>query len=209
MTRDKFWIVALLGLLFPALALAQENVKVGIVKGIITIEGKATSDAVVSVEGLPAGYLKSQMPKLRAKKAVLDQRDMKFLPRVLPVLVGTTVDFPNRDKSWHSVFSTSEAKRFDLGLYPPGKSRSVTFDKPGVVRILCNVHPAMEAYIVVLDHPFFTVPDTRGNYRINSVPLGGYRLKVWHPELGTRVVSFKLAQDGEVLEVDLDLKQQR
>lgn len=136
----------------------------------------------------------------------MDQRNLKFIPRVLPVLVGTTVEFPNNDKTWHNVYSKSEAKEFDLGLYPAGETRSVTFDKPGVVRILCNVHPNMEAYVVVKDRPYFTTPDPRGNYTLDRVPLGQRRLEIWHPEFGTRLVPFNLVREGEVLSVNVDLK---
>jgi plastocyanin len=178
-------------------------IKTGIVKGTITIGGKPTSDVVVSVEGLPVGALSSQR---LAKKAGMDQREMKFIPLVLPVVVGTTVEFPNNDKNWHNVFSTSDVKKFDLGLYAPGKSRSAVFDKPGVVRILCNVHPDMEAYVVVKSHPYFAPSDARGNYRLNGIPLGKYSLEVWHPEFGTRTVPFELVREGEVLDINFDLK---
>ncbi len=202
------WISALtpLGLILPLLAFAGEAGKVGIVKGTITIAGRPTSDAVVSVEGLAQEQLRTQNSKLRTFKAEMDQRDMKFIPRVLPVTIGTSVDFPNNDKTFHNVFSTSEAKKFDLGLYPPGKSRSVVFDKSGVVKILCNVHPNMEAFIVVKSHPYFSSVDNAGNYRINFVPLGRYRLQVWHPEFGTSEASIELVREGEVLDINFDLK---
>ncbi len=186
-------------MLFPLLAIAAESEK-AIVKGVIKLRGRPTSDAVVSVGGMPQVDARFQIAR-----AVMDQRDLKFNPRVLAVLAGTTVDFPNNDKTFHNAFSPSETKRFDLGLYPPQKSRSVRFENPGVVRILCNVHPNMEAFIVVKDHPYFAVPDGRGNYRINNVPLGKYQLEVWHPEYATKTVSFTVAYAGEVLVIDLDL----
>lgn len=209
MKSRSFCLSILFAFILSGTALGQQGVKTGIVKGIITIGGKPTSDAVVSIEGLPQEYLKSQISKLTSKKAEMDQQDMKFFPHVLPVLVGTTVDFPNHDKTWHNIFSTSETKKFDLGLYPPGKSRTVTFDKPGVVKILCNVHPSMEAYIVIIGHSFFSLPDKGGNYRIDSVSLGEYRLQVWHPELGTKSFPFKLVRAGEVLDFNVDLENQR
>jgi plastocyanin len=206
MRRHSFGSAVLLGLFFPAIVFSSEAGKIGVVKGAITIGGKPTSDAVVSVEGILSGQLKTQDSKLKTIKAVIDQRDMKFLPRVLPVLVGTTVDFPNNDKTFHNVFSTSEAKKFDLGLYPAGKSRSVVFDKSGVVKILCNVHPNMEAYVVVKDHSYFAASDKRGNYQVKALPLGKYRLEVWHPEFGAQVLPFELVREGEVLAIDVDLK---
>lgn len=205
MRRRFILYAASVGLLVPLLAFGGEAAKTGVVKGAITVNGRPTSDAVVSVAGLPKKQLKTQDSKLKTSKAVVDQRNVKFIPRVLPVLVGTTVEFPNNDKTWHNVYSKSEAKEFDLGLYPAGETRSVTFDKPGVVRILCNVHPSMEAFIVVKDHPYFTTPDQRGNYTLNRVPLGQRRLDVWHPEFGTRVVPFNLVREGEVLSVNVDL----
>lgn len=209
-TKFQLWFWLTTALFLPTTILGAEGAaKVGIIKGSITIGGKPTTDAVVSVEGLPPEIFKSQLLNIKTKRGVMDQREMKFLPRLLPVLVGTTVEFPNNDKAWHNVFSPSEVKKFDLGLYTSGKSRSVTFDKAGVVKILCNVHPDMEAYVVVKEHPYYAASDTRGNYRLNGVPLGKYRLEVWHPESGTRVVPFELVREGEVLGLDVDLKNQK
>lgn len=206
MKRHATWGASLLVILLPLLVFGGEATKTGIITGTITVGGRPTADVVVSVEGLPTQALSSQRSDVSSKKAVMDQRETKFIPRVLPVLAGTTVSFPNNDKTWHNVFSKSEAKEFDLGLYPAGETRSVTFDKPGVVRILCNVHPSMEAYIVVKGHAYFAAPDKRGNYRINAVPIGQFRLEVWHPDFETKVVSFDLVREGEVLTLNVDLK---
>jgi plastocyanin len=142
-------------LLLAAELHGAEATKSGIIKGTITVAGKPTSEAVISLEGISAETLKGQISAAKPKKAIMDQKEMKFLPRVLPVMVGSTVEFPNHDTAWHNVYSKGGAKDFDLGLYPPGKTRSVTLDKPGVVRILCNAHPNMEAFIVVKEHPLF------------------------------------------------------
>ena len=201
------WIFSVVGSFLPAATFGGEGPsKIGIVKGTITIVGRPTSEAVVSVEGLSKEDLKAQISGLKPKPAVMDQQDLKFLPHVLPVMVGTAVEFSNNDKTFHNVFSTSEAKKFDLGLYSPGRRRRMTFDKPGVVKILCNVHPNMEAYVVVKEHPYFAATDAKGQYQLNRVPLGQYRLEVWHPTFGTRTVSFKLVRGGEVLALDVDLK---
>ena len=199
--QPRVWMLVLFGLFVSARVSAGEAPKTGIIKGTITIGGKPTADVVVSVEGLTQGN-----PKPKTRRALVDQREMKFIPRVSAVLVGTTVDFPNNDKVWHNVFSTAEAKKFDLGLYPAGQSRSVTFDKPGVVKILCNVHPNMEAFVVVKSRPYFAVPDSRGNYTLKAIPLGKYRVAVWHPELGTKAIPVELVRQGEVLAIDVDLK---
>jgi plastocyanin len=110
MKRDSFCLLILFAYFLSGTALGQPIIKTSTVKGSITIGGKPTADAVVSVEGLPQEYLKSEISGLKSKKAVLNQRDMKFIPRVLAVVVGTTVDFPNNDTAWHNVFSKSEAK---------------------------------------------------------------------------------------------------
>lgn len=206
MKKYRFSFLALFVLLLPGIALGAEGMgKTGIVKGTITLDGRPTSKVIVSIEGLSKEYLRSHVSKAEPK--LMAQQGMKFIPKVLPVLVGTPVNFPNNDNTWHNVFSPSEVKKFDLGLYPPGEKRNVTFNKAGVVRILCNVHPNMEAHIVVKGHPFFTVPNTQGNYRIPALPLGKYTLEVWHPELGTKVEHFNMVRDGEVLAIDVDLKE--
>lgn len=209
MKQNTHWTIGFIGLLLPAIIYSAEPARTGIVKGTVTIGGRPTADVVVSIEGLPLESIKAQTSDAKSKKALMDQRDMKFIPRVLAVLAGTSVDFPNNDKTFHNVFSTSEAKKFDLGLYPPGKSRSVVFDKSGVVKILCNVHPNMEAFIVVNAHPYFSAADKQGSYQISAVPLGKYRLEIWHPDFETQVLPFELVREGEVLAIDVDLKKQR
>ncbi len=207
MIHVKILAWTLAALIPPTSALSAEgSAKTGTVKGTITIAGRPTADAVVSVEGIPSQLIQSQGSASKSKKAVMDQRNLKFVPRVLAVIVGTTVDFPNNDTSWHNIYSASEVTPFDLGLYPPKKTRSVSFDKSAVVRILCNVHPSMEAFIVVKDHPYFSSADDRGNYRINAVPIGNRRLAVWHPEVGTVELTVELVGEGQVLEINFDLK---
>ena len=203
----SFWVHALFWLLLPVVvAFGGEAGKTGIVKGNITVGGRLTADAVVSIEGLSKENFKSQVSGERPTRVMIDQRDMKFIPRVLPVLIGTRVDFRNNDKTFHNVFSTSEAKKFDIGLRSPGETRSVTFDKPGMVRLLCHVHPNMEAYVVVKSHPYYSATDARGNYSVSGIPLGKYRLEAWHPETGAKQVRFELVRDGEVLTLDVELK---
>jgi plastocyanin len=207
MTRTKICSLIAGVCFFPATLLAAGgDATTGIIKGTVSIEGKPTQDVVVSVVGLPKEQTKALLAGMKTKKAVLDQRNMKFSPYVLPVVVGSTVEVPNNDTVWHNAYSKGGAKDFDLGLYPPGKSRSVTFDKPGVVRVLCNAHPSMEAFIVVTESPYFSGADSRGNYRLDRVPLGRYRVQVWHPQLGITEAPAELVRDGEVLEVNFDLK---
>jgi hypothetical protein len=108
------------------------------------------------------------------------QKDKTFRPHVLAVTVGTTVDFPNLDPIFHNAFSNYNGQIFDIGLYPPGTSRSISFKKDGVVRVFCNIHPAMSAVIVVLRSPYFGVSNKSGAVQIADVPPGSYRVHVFH-----------------------------
>ena len=200
------WILvgALVGL--PSTMLGADASGVGIVKGTITIGGKPADDAVVSIEGLSKDQIKIQMAHSKPQKKIIDQRNLKFVPRVVAIMTGETVDFPNHDKSWHNVYSKGGANDFDLGLYPSGKSRSKKFDNSGVSRILCNAHPDMEAFVVVKDHPFFSATDSRGNYEIKNVPLGKVRVQIWHPGFEVRDETVDLVRDGEVFAMNIDLK---
>lgn len=143
----------------------------------------ATSDnswqpAVVYLTGGPKAAMKvpSEHPKMV-------QQGQAFDPLVLPIVVGTTVDFPNLDPVYHNVFSYSKAKKFDLGRFPKGQSKSVTFDTPGLVKVFCEIHSSMRAHILVLDQPYFTTTSADGNYRIENVPPGKYTLKIWQDQL--------------------------
>jgi hypothetical protein len=106
---------------------------------------------------------------------------------------------------FHNVFSFREGKRFDLGLYPVGSTKPVYFDRPGLVRIFCNIHSNMSAFIWVLENPYFGVTDQSGRFRIPNVPAGERVVRVWHEKLGTRRLSVHVPRDGEApLEVKLD-----
>ena len=111
--------------------------------------------------------------------ATMLQKNKMFTPHILPVVAGTTIDFPNGDPIFHSAFSSYSGQIFDLGLYPPGKSRSVRFDRPGIVRVFCNIHPSMSAIILVLKTTFFAVTPRDGSFRID-VPPGSWDLSVFH-----------------------------
>lgn len=126
----------------------------------------------------------------------LIQRAKTFIPPVLPVLLGTTVDFPNEDAIYHNVFSYSRPKRFDLGRYPTGSSRSVTFDKPGLVKVACEIHKDMVAYILVLETPYFAVPGRDGQFAMPDLPSGHCRVHVWHPDLPAQVVEVFIPKMG-------------
>jgi plastocyanin len=113
-------------------------------------------------------------------KARMVQKDKTFLPHVLAVERGTTVAFPNFDPIFHNAFSNYNGRVFDVGLYQPGTSRSVNFGRAGVVRVFCNIHPNMSAVIVVLNTPYYATTQKDGTFRIEDVPAGEYRLRVFH-----------------------------
>ena len=155
------------------------------IEGTITIldrEGNPKSDhsgAVVFLDDL-----ENPPPENPAlpQKVSIRQADKRFLPKVLPILAGTTVDFPNDDTVFHNVFSLSKAGPFDLGIYPQGTSKSVTFENPGLVKIYCNIHPQMTAYILVLANRHFTVTDQSGHFVLTDVPLGAATVRTWYPQ---------------------------
>ena len=120
-------------------------------------------------------------PSPEGKRPVLDQRNLSFSPHVLVVRVGAWVDFPNNDRVFHNVFSFRDGKKFDLGLYPVGVQKPVQFDKPGLSRIFCNIHPNMAAYVLAVDSPFFSVTDGRGAFTIPLVPTGTFTYHAWRP----------------------------
>jgi plastocyanin len=138
-------------------------------------------------------------------RVVLDQRNQTFVPHVLAVTTGTTVDFLNSDRTYHNVFSLSKAKRFDLGRYPRHQVRSVRFDRPGVVRVFCDIHSHMSAFILVFAHRYFAVTEPDGSYRIDRVPAGRYNLVAWNEgqERETRAVEVPA---GGAVEADFTLR---
>jgi len=153
---------------------------------------------VVWVEGDFSGVTN----KARAE-IVIGQQGFQFEVSALPIQVGTKVTFPNRDDAYHNVFSYSKTKRFDLGRYLKDETTpAVIFDKPGIVRLYCEIHEHMSATIVVVDSPYFTTPDTEGKFSLSGVPAGKHTLKAW---LGKKAIVEKIVdlKDGETLSVDL------
>ena len=132
--------------------------------------------AVVYLEP-PSGAV---VPPPEPMRARIDQRDETFMPHVLAITAGSVVDFPNSDRTYHNVFSLSRTRRFDLGRYAQGRSRSVRFDRPGIVRVFCDIHSHMSAYVLVFDHRFFATTDAEGRYRIDRVPPGRHTVTAWH-----------------------------
>ena len=144
------------------------------VKGTTNANGRTVTNAVVWIDA-PAARSAATRP------VVLDQRNVQFVPQVLVVQVGTKVSFPNNDRVFHNVFSFHDSKRFDLGLYPVGMVKEVPFDKAGLSRVYCNIHPQMAAYVMVVATPYLAVSDATGRFTIPAVPAGTYPYHAWYP----------------------------
>jgi hypothetical protein len=131
------------------------------------------------------------------------QKDLTFIPSLLPVRVGTKVEFPNLDDTYHSIFSYSPAKRFDLGRYRPEERPipSEIFDKLGLVTLRCDIHEHMRGLILVLNTPYFVMTDTDGHFRLEGLPAGHYVLKAWVDSRTTREKPVEL-KSGQTLRVD-------
>ena len=132
----------------------------------------------------------------------LDQRNETFVPHVLAIRTGTIVDFPNSDRIYHNVFSLSPTRRFDLGRYAVGRSKAVRFDRPGVVRVFCDIHSHMSAFILVFSHRYFAVTQPDGTFQLPAVPAGTYMLAAWF-EGEVRANRQVVVRAGETLVADL------
>jgi plastocyanin len=137
--------------------------------------------------------------------AVMDQHNETFVPHVLAITTGTTVDFPNSDKFYHNVFSLSKIAKFDLGRYAAGHSKAIRFDRPGIVRVFCDIHSHMSAFILVFSHPFFAMTDDDGRFRIENVPPGTYNLVAWNEGTASEPKPVTVP-DGGIAELDFILR---
>ena len=155
--------------------------------------GKPMADVVVWLDAPSA-------PRPRERRFVVHQRNMQFEPRVLAAPVGSTVDLPNNDRVFHNVFSFTNGKPFDLGLYPTGASKRITLDRAAVNRLYCNIHPHMGAYIVAVDSPYYATTDRTGSFSIADVPAGRYTYHAWRSGAETLGATV-LVGDGQPLEI--------
>ena len=138
-------------------------------------------NVVIFLDSVPGDWgTAGPQPLLRL---AIEQRDETFLPHVTPLLRGSTVEFPNQDPYFHNVFSLSSAASFDLGQYTRGSSRSIRFAKRGIVQISCHIHSDMRAVALVLDNPFFAVPDRNGSFSLDGVPPGEHTIVAWHERM--------------------------
>jgi len=158
------------------------------------------SDAVLYLEA-PAAVTTAARP-VTVDIAITDKT---YAPHVVVVPLGSTVRFPNHDPFNHNVFSVSEPNSFDLGLYGRGEVKSYTFERPGLVRVYCNVHPRMVAYVLVIENRYYAQPGNDGSFAIDNVPAGRYRLHVWHERIPSEVVKDVAAGSGGEPELQIAL----
>jgi len=210
----------------PRAVNAQVGAGLGSLRGRVDIRRVATMPAprpAVSAFGVASRPDVLEMPRaivflesfdvpdhspLRAQplsggRARMDQRNETFAPHVLAIDVGTRVEFPNNDQTFHNVFSISKTKQFDLGRYGRGKSKIETFNKPGIVRVFCDIHSHMNAYIVVFNHPFHAMTDDDNRYRIDNIPPGTYAVTAWHEGEARDTRSVTIPPGGGVVGLDL------
>jgi plastocyanin len=175
---------------------------------------RGVADAVIYLDAVPAKverqlankaankrtWFVASRPEPRPSRIV--QIDRQFRPRVAAVPVGARVEVQNLDRVYHNTFSVSPAKRFDLGKYPPGQTDTVSFDRPGVVNLHCDIHPDMLGFIVVTPNHAFTRPDSLGRYRLPKLPPGDYTVRVFHPRRGEIKRRIVMPKRGDL---DLDL----
>ena len=168
--------------------------------GMHAVAHGRVTDAVVYVEQIPAP-VESTLVAARAvspgPRPQLAQKNEAFVPRVVAVAVGSSVDFPNLDPIYHNVFSLSATRRFDLGKYPRGHSKAVVFDRTGLVNVYCDIHSEMEAFVLVLPHHAFAQPAADGTFELPALPPGRYRLHAWHPDLPEIVRAVEIPEQGD------------
>lgn len=144
------------------------------------------NNVVVFVQDAP------KTSRLAPMRAQIAQQGETFVPRVVAVTRGSTIDFPNGDPYFHDVFSLSRAASFDLGSYPRGSSRSWQFPRAGIVKVYCHIHSHMSASILVFDHPYFAMPHADGTFTIGDLPAGTYHVSAWHERIGENVQSVRV-----------------
>ncbi len=174
----------------------------GSLSGTVQIDGKPLTGAFGLVTLEPAsGKWKPRQPKHRT----IEQRNREFLPHVMAIPVGSTISFPNFDNVFHNVFSTSPLAAFDLGIYKAGEARDYAFQKEGIIRLGCNLHANMSAYIIVVSEPFFVITDDKGGFAFRHIPPGKYKLKAWSERSKapvTQDLTIKVGKNDATVAVD-------
>ena len=159
---------------------------------------------VVFIEGQVGG---KAVPPEKPAQVVTDritQKGATFTPHVLPIVVGTTVEWPNNDDILHNVFSMSDTTNFNLGLYKSPQVEKVTFNKPGRADIFCSIHSRMSCIVLVLENPYFAATNEKGRYVIPNVPPGKYKLKAWHERMPAQTIDITVPESGD-LKMDFTL----
>lgn len=214
--KDQSWRAGVCGVVLIILTAAGQARAQAVVEGVVSLPKAAPPPAKPPRYQGQAGEIAAPEPPLAVvylegrfpaptnapPKVQLWQKGLQFSPGLLPVQVGTIVEFPNGDDLYHNVFSYSKPKRFDLGRYrKEDKPAEQVFDRPGVVKLYCEIHEHMRATILVLETPHFTRTDTNGHYRLANLPAGRHTLKVWVDDRRTleRAVELKA---GETLKAD-------
>ena len=196
MSRKQPWLIIVGVLVFLAGPSQATSLK-----GTLTIRGKHATGAIISLESAAPMF-----PSPTPVRVTMDQKNLAFVPEVLPVVRGTIVEFTNSDNVLHNVFSPSAiADEFDLGSYSQGQKRSVALHEVGEVLILCNIHMEMEARILVFKDPYFAVVDQHGGFQISDIPSGVYVVKIWRNHFLKDTRSVTIPADGEatlLLEVE-------
>ena len=221
--RPLLSVIIVMGVVAGPLASRFESAVNGSIRGRVDVRAERSTSARPDPSGLgmPASreasdrrrsvvYLESAPQsafETREQARVrMDQKNEQFVPHVLAITAGTWVDFPNDDRTYHSVFSLSKSNPFDLGRYAAGRTKSVRFFNSGIVRVFCDIHSHMSAFILVFSHRYFAVTDDEGRYRIDNVPPGTYTVTAWnetvHGDLQSRVVT--IGESGG--EVDADFR---
>jgi plastocyanin len=161
-------------------AVVKGSSAAGKVSGSVALVKTKTKDFSNVAIWLEPISTKQGPAQARSQMLTIKQKGKQLIPHVLIAPVGQQVDFPNEDPFPHNIFSSSEVRRFDLGIYQQGESRTVLLSRPGIVTVHCNIHPQMEAFIVVVGTPYYSTSNKKGEFQIEDVPPGNYRLKVWH-----------------------------
>lgn len=164
---------------------------------VATVNGVPAENVAVVLEPITPAKLK------RGANVTIAQVDRELNPFVTIVQTGTAINFPNRDSIKHHLYSFSPAKPFEIKLYAGQPSTPIVFDKPGAVALGCNIHDWMEAYVLVVDSPYFAKSDSKGQARIANIPAGNYRLKIWHPRQKTEVAVRDISLSTAPLQLDL------
>ncbi|MFQ5688104.1 MAG: carboxypeptidase regulatory-like domain-containing protein [Candidatus Scalindua sp.] len=226
-----FLITLFVGLFyFPNKALTEEGAKLAqekIQKAMSTIKKEIRSEVEVANGGIITGMVKCRRVRTPENVVVyiekvgdnkypapiehgtIDQLNLTYVPHVIAVQRGSTIDFPNSDLVRHNVFSPPDCcRQFNLGTYDVGTVKSVTFDESCEVPLLCNVHAEMSAFLLVLDNPYFSVTGRDGVFKIDNVPPGNYKLSTWHEKLRT-VTKDITVEAGKTISVSFELKKRK